>query len=224
MPTFVNEVETAWNTSTSPKTTGSIDVEAGDFLVCIGIINSNDRTISTPTNSGTALTWTQQQFSDSTNRIYLWTAPATANESITVSAVQPSAAQQYGIVVYAFRSSAGIGASSKHTTAQSGVPSLDITTTRPNSIVVFGIVDDVPVDGASRAYLTNAGAATERMYFLAAGRTHYSAYHANSGAIATYAVGLSAPGSQLYQMVAVELLGPVLFPTRTKYMTGGIVE
>ena len=113
----------------------------------------------------------------------------------------------FGLNVLTFRSSDGVGASSKDNVA-SGAPTLNLTTTQANSAIVVANGDWSATDGASRTWRTNAGALTEKTYdFQSAQFTVYGGYHADAGAIATYAVGLSAPGAQKYSIAAVEVKG-----------------
>lgn len=210
-PTFIQEAETAWNSSTSPKTTASFSVEDGDILVCFAIVEGNGMTFSTPTNTGTAFTWTLQQevsVSDYT-RVAIWTAPVTATQSNTVSVARGSGdvGNFYGVNVLTFRASDGIGASAK-TNVSSGAPTLNLTTTQANSAIVVANGDWNASDGTSRTWRANAGTLTEQTYFRDSSRyTVYGGYHADAGAVGTYAVGLSAPTGQKYSIVAVEITG-----------------
>lgn len=208
-PTFVTEVETAWNSSTTPKTTASISVQVGDILIAYAAKDANSDNLSTPTNSGTALTWTLQQSVDTASRceVRIWTATATAAESITVSfASTGGAGEWFGGAVQVWRSSDGVGASAAANAAGSA-PTLNITTTQANSAIAVLNADWEGADGASRAWRANAGTLTETTYFHELNRyTVYAGYHADAGSIGTYAVGLTTP-SQTYAIVAVEIKG-----------------
>ena len=216
-PSFIQEAETAWNTDTTPKTTGSFAVQIGDVLVAYAISENEGVVLSTPTNTGTALTWTARQIVNVTDYCYvgLWTTVATVAESITVSFARTGVGGLFGGNVLTFRGSSGVGASNK-TNVASGAPTLDLTTTLVNSAVVVANGDWNAGDGASRAWRTNAGAFTEQTYFRDSSLyTVYGGYHADAGAAGTYAVGLSAPTGQRYAIAAVEVKGTAV---------GGIVR
>ena len=90
----------------------------------------------------------------------------------------------------------------------SGAPTLNLTTTQANSAIVVANVDWTAVDGASRVWRTNAGMFKSRpIQFVSPNYTVYGGYHADAGALGTYAVGLSAPSTQRYVIGAVEVKG-----------------
>lgn len=210
-PTFIQEAETAWNTTTTPKTTGSFSIEASDVLVAFAITPDNLAQVSTPTNSGAALTWTLQQQVAVTSYTHtsVWTAIGDSSRSITVSFTRTGTNLVFGGNVLTFRGSDGVGASSKTNVDEpTNGPTLNLTTTQANSAIVVANGDWDALDGASRTWRTNAGALTEVSYFRnTVDYAIYGGYHANAEAIGTYAVGLSAPTTQKYSIVAVEVKG-----------------
>jgi hypothetical protein len=206
-PTFIQEVETVWNTTTSPKTTASFDVLAGDVLVAYSTNGeaSGDDSFGI---SGGSLTWTRQVsiITSSNSELAIWTAIVDTNKSMTVSFTS-SAAVAFGGSVSTFRGSDGIGATSS-TNVSGGAPTLNLTTTGVRSAIFVANGDWNAVDGSSRTWRTNAGTLTERSYYLDTGNyTEYGGYHADVTATGTYAVGLSAPGAQKYSLGAIEILG-----------------
>lgn len=212
-PTFIQEAETTWSQQAGQtKTTGSFTVQAGDVLVAYGMGENETVTLSV---SGGSLTWTLQQSIVLTGfaTMYVWTATVDTNKSMTVTVSKMDAVSivSFGVNVLTFRGSDGIGASSKEngTDAGSGTePSLNLTTTQANSAIVVANADWNAGDGTSRTWRTGAGTLTEQTYSLVTGAvTVYGGYHANAGAIGTYAVGLSAPVSQKYSIGAVEVKG-----------------
>jgi plastocyanin len=203
-PTFINEYETSWNSATTPKTTASFSVQAGDVLVASAMTEDAPITASI---SGGSLTWTQQQVVNVNGYGWLsiWTATVDINKTMTVTFTRGGRVGDYGGNVLQFRNARGIGASAKANVA-SGTPTLNLTTTQSNSAIVVANVDWTALSGASRTWRTNAGSFTERSYAAVSGAyTIYSGYHANAGLIGTYAVGLSAPAGQKYSIVAVEV-------------------
>lgn len=209
-PTFIQEAETTFDT-TADKTTASFNVVTNDILVACAIRES-DGTLSVLNIADSQtpdLTWTKRQevlvsgFTTAT----IWTATADFTGSMTVTLSDTEAGQKHGLNVLTFRSSDGVGASSK-TNVDGEAPTLDITTTQANSAIVVVNGDWNAADGTTRTWRANAGALTEQSYFRnASNYTIYIGYHADSGAVATYAVGLSAPAGQKYSIAACEIKG-----------------
>lgn len=217
-PTFIQEAETAWNSTTTPKTTASFAVQTGDVLVAIGVIADSNGVDDNLTVSGGGLVWTvptngRVKVSSYTGAV-IYTATATSATSITVSfasAGSPSA--WFGGNVLTFRGSTGVGQSAK-TNVLSGAPSVGITTTGANSAIVAVSGDWNAADGTVRTWLTvnsitpTVGNSLEVTYFRdAAQYTTYGAYWNDAGSAGAQTVGLSAPGSQKYSITAVEVLG-----------------
>jgi len=211
-PSFIQEAETAWNSSTSPKTTASFNVVAGDILAAFGVVDDSGNPANwAGTFSGGSLTWTNREIVSVSDYCHLQIATATvdADKSMTVSFTRTagSSTAWFGANVLTFRGSDGVGASAK-TNVASGAPTLNLTTTQANSAIVVANGDWVAADGASRTWRTNAGTLTEQTYFRDSARyTVYGGYHADAGAVGTYAVGLSAPSGQKYSIAAVEIKG-----------------
>lgn len=206
-PSFIQEAETAWNSGTTPKTTASFNVLAGDVLVAVAIVENNDRSLSAVT--GGSLTWTERQRVAVTDycQVAVSTATVDSDKSMTVSFAASAGSAYFGGNVFTFRGSDGVGASSK--TNASGAPSLGLTTTQVDSAIVVANGDWSTVDGTVRAWETvSAGVATEQTYFRdAAHYGVYAAYHADAGTAAAKTVGLTLPTGQKYSIVAVEVKG-----------------
>jgi hypothetical protein len=141
------------------------------------------------------------------------TATVDADKSMTVSSSESGIADpRFNLNVLQFRDSDGVGASVSNNTT--GTPSISITTTQDNSAVAVIIIDWNAADGASRTWLTvnsitpTSGNGGERTYFRNASfYTVYAAYWSDVGAAGAKTVGLSAPGSQQYSIIAVEVKG-----------------
>jgi hypothetical protein len=217
-PTFIQEAETAWNSTTTPKTTASFAVQTGDVLVAIGVIADSNGVDDNLTVSGGSLTWTvptngRVKVNQYTG-VVIYTATATSSTSITVSfasAASPSA--WFGGNVLTFRGSGGVGVSAK-TNVLSGAPSLSITPGAANSAIVAVSGDWAAADGTTRTWRTvngitpTSGNGLEVTYFRdAAQYTVYGAYWNDAGAAGAQTVGLSVPSGQKYSIVAVEILG-----------------
>lgn len=212
-PTFQAEYETAWNTTTTPKTTASVSVQTGDVLVAYSIVEDHS---SAPSVSGGSLTWTLAQEVNVTNftRVALWTTTATSTTSFTVSFARTATAKNFGGNVLVFRGSDGVGASNKTNTT--GAPSLSLTTSFANSIIVCVVGDWDADDGSTRTWRTVNGITpvaggtptTEPTYQnIASTYTVYAAYYTNAGAAGAKTVGLSAPSAMTYSIAAVEIRG-----------------
>ena len=204
-PTFIQEAETVWNTTTSPKTTASFNVLAADVLVAYAI-RENDSAGQDVTISGGSLDWFVVGAIDTNTsgftEVRVWAAYVDADKAMTVTFTGPGSSQ-FGGNVFTFRNSAGIGASA--TANASGAPSVNITTTAASSAVVVVNGDWNAVDGATRSWRLNA---TEKTYSFSSGAyTAYGGYHGNIGAAGTYAVGLSLPVGQEFSTIAVEVKG-----------------
>jgi hypothetical protein len=203
--TFLAEYESTWNDTTTPKTS-SITTAPGDALVALGLSEAGTNTALTTPTGGTGLTWTLRQ-SDvaSFEGAWLWTAIATTAETFTFSLARGVNARQWGFNVLKFGGVSAIGASNK-ATFNPGTPSVALTTTQANSAIVVGIADTSAKDGASRVWLTSAGAFTEQTYaFSSTIYTAYAGWYSNVGAVGSKTVGLSAPTSQTAGILAVEL-------------------
>ncbi|MGE0022120.1 MAG: hypothetical protein AB7S70_00625 [Hyphomicrobium sp.] len=220
-PTFIQATPTAFNSTTTPKTTASFDVLAGDVLVAYAF-KEDDTDGSSPItisdNTGGALTWTSRQEIDASNGTYcyvrVWTTVVDSNRSMTVSFARNTQAKFFGGCVQTWRGSSGAGTSAKNMpTTTNGAPTLDLTTTQANSAIAVAVADWNASDGASRTWRSGAGAITpggagETTYFRDADHyTLFAGYHADAGAIGTYAVGLTQPNAQRWSIAAVEVKG-----------------
>lgn len=227
-PTFIGEFETAWNVSTTPKTTASITAVANDVLVAIAVnegygdyTGSNDDWLADLVPSGGSLTWTQRQEVIVNDYTYatIYTAVVDSDKSMTVTFTRTGTVGSNALVLWwggnvlQFRGSDGVGASNK-TNVASGGPSLALTTTVDNSAVVSVSGDFAAVDGASRTWRTvngitpTSGNSLEVSYFRDASHyAVYGAYWSDVGAAGSKTVGLSAPSTQKYSICAVEVKG-----------------
>lgn len=203
-PSFIQEAETVWNTTTSPKTTAAFSVQTGDVLVAFGITGDQSASLAV---SGGSLTWTQAQFVNIASFCWtsIWTATATSSASITATFTRSgNTASWFGGNVLTFRGSDGVGASNK--TNGAGAPSLALTTTQNNSAVVVANSDWNAL-ATARTWRTTAGALTEQTYFAGSQYTVYGGFHADVSTAGSKTVGLSAPTGQAYAILAVEVKG-----------------
>lgn len=223
-PTFIQEAETAYNT-TSPKSTASFDVVAGDILVAFALA-SDDNLSPVISISGGSLTWTLHETQDTglgtSAYLRMWSAVVDSDKSMTVTFTRTGGVVQlYGGNVLTFRGSEGVGTTnSTNNGTGSGAPTMNITTASSSSAIIVANADWNAADGSSRTWRTNAGSLTELTYDRnAATHTFYGGYHANAGTAGTYAVGLSAPSGQRYVIGAVEVLGTSDAPPEAPSLT-----
>jgi hypothetical protein len=213
-PTFIQEAETAWNSSATPKTTAAVNVLAGDLLVAC-VVGSEEDDVIALSNSGAGLPWVQQRIVALPSHTWasVWTTTLAANRTaLSFIATRSGGSGYFGCNVLTFRGSGGVGASVGIT--GSAAPSLTITTTQATSAIVVVAGDWYARSGASRAWRTDAGALTEVTYYDSGGTryTIYMGYHADAGAVGAYAVGLTMPNDQKYSMAAIEITSSVPAP------------
>lgn len=212
-PTFVQEAETAWDTTTTPKSSGDFTTSTGDVVVAASIVEDN--IIGPPSQTGTNVTLTSQQEVLVTNYcdVEISAGVVSSGGTTSVSFARGANAGLFGGNALTFTGTDGIGASAK-TNFISGAPSLDITTTQDNSAIVVAVGDWNAVDGSSRTWRTvnsitpSSGNGYEVTYFRdSAHYTVYVAYYPDAGSAGTKTVGLSAPSGQKYSIVALEVKG-----------------
>jgi hypothetical protein len=208
-PSFIQSVQTVFNTTTDDKVTSSFSVQTGDILIAIGMAEDHGSEL---TVSGGSLTWNlvQDVLVSDYSRLTMWSAVASSSTSMTVT-FSRGTVRNFGGAVLVFRGSSGIGASSK--TNSTGAPSLGITTTADNSVIVCATDDWNAINGSSRTWrtvnsITPASGSGETTYVFNSGLfTNYVAYYSNSGTAGSKTVGLSAPTGQKYSIAAVEIKG-----------------
>lgn len=204
-PTFNADYEGAsWDTTTSPKTTGTFNIAANDFLVA-GLVDENFSTDNdySFSNSGTALTWTEQTYSwvnNSDCMVQTATAPVSASQTgITVSGTRAAgSADKFNIVVAHFSGSDGLGATNGAVGVTGASPSVSITTSFADSALFVIAADWGAQDGASRTWSTingftpTAANGQELVYFRnSLNYTVFAAYYPNVGAAGSKTIQIS---------------------------------
>lgn len=208
---FVTAYSVPFNTTTLTKTV-LVTVAAGDVLVILAETLTSGNTLSTPTGGG--LTYTLQQSIvavASENNVYLWTAVSASSQTFTLSITMAGVANNWGYTALRFSGIASVGVSNKGT-GSGTAPSISLTTTGSQSIIVAGD-SDFNASATAATYLTSAGTATEDLHDTSAGGgTFWCWHHANAGVTGAKTLGMSAP-TQNWAIVAVELrpssTGPV---------------
>lgn len=211
-PTRVSFIETAYNTTTSPKATSSFDVQSGDLIVIYGYTPIYETTLNTPTWTGSGTVTLQQSVNVvSYASTYCWTINVTATQTgRTISCASAGTSFIWGFNATIWRNHGGIGVSNKATTT--GAPSLALTGSA-NSAMQVGVNDWNGINGSSRTWRTvNGSAMTEAdyTYVTDAGSgyyTIYSGYSPDIGSASSKTLGLSAPSGQQYAIIGIEILG-----------------
>lgn len=214
-PTFVQKAETAWGTTTTPKSTTSFDDLVGDILVSLGGAAGGEQTAVIPTLTGETFTGlesvgTALATARADGRV---ATVASAGTGDVVSEAASGTTVKFGANVLTFRDSDGVGAHSS-VNGGSGAPSRTITTTQDNSAIAVISVDWNAVDGTTRTWRTvngitpTVGNGLELTYFRdSVAYTVYVAYYSDAGTAGSKTVGLTAPVGQTYSVVAIEIKG-----------------
>jgi hypothetical protein len=125
--------------------------------------------------------------------------------------------------VLRFSDSDGVGASNKENGTDGGSgtePSLGLTTTQDNSAIVQ-IIGDWTANAGTRTYRSISGATHTEQSNYADGTSYAShgGYYDDVGTAGAKTVGMSAPVSMKYAIIAVEVKGTVSGPTITAQPT-----
>ncbi|MEI9808617.1 MAG: hypothetical protein WDO16_12545 [Bacteroidota bacterium] len=187
-------------------TTSSVNsltgVAAGRLLVLVTTGELHSSTYCTVTSSP-SITWTKQVDAEAHNSgdAEIWTAVYSAGGNITITSDWPGASRQAAVCYVISGQESTLGGASAYGTSQSA-PSVSITTTRANSIIIGGVSDWNAVDGTTR---TLRDGATETFYYrYATAYTTYGFYKA-AATVTSYTEGLTAPTGQSAGTVLYEI-------------------
>lgn len=211
-PTFVAESESAWNTTTSPKVSGSLSVTTGDVLLdCIGDENFTTAENYTTTNSGTAQTWTEYRpavtnNSDCSAQIHAAISTVTASLTVTSTRAAGDTGDMWGKNVLQYTGTAGIGATANSNSAQS----VSITVSADSSIVAIVADWSAQSWGATtRPWISTGGvgAPIEMSYFNSGPDYTVGIARWEGVPAGTYTVGLTGLGGTGFCIQAIEVKG-----------------
>ncbi|HUS26088.1 MAG TPA: hypothetical protein VMY99_01950 [Nevskiaceae bacterium] len=213
-PTFVASYTVAsYLTTTTPKT-ASVTTQAGDVVVIYAGTEDQFSSLTTPTGNGLTFALQQTVAVASFSTAYIWTAIDNVGGTNWTLSIDVVNSQEWGFTCLVFRDSDGIGLSTRTNVTGPAAPSLDIVTTQDNSAIITYNADWSASDGTSRTWRTvnsitpTNGNGLELNYERdAAHYTIYGAYYNDAGTAGTKTVGLSAPATQKYTIVAVEVRG-----------------
>ena len=195
-------------TGTSSTVHPLTSVPAGALLVLVTMGELHSSTYCS-VSSSPSLTWTKRVDAEANNSgdAEIWTAVNPTLGNITVTSDWPGAANQASVCYVITGQESTLGGAGAYGTSQSA-PSVAITTTRANSIVLGGISDWNAINGSSRTY-RNSSSITERLYHrVSSAFTAYS-FSKSATTINTYTEGLTAPTGQSAGTVLYEVRGPV---------------
>lgn len=201
-PTYVGEAyEATWSSTTSPKTSSSISVTAGDLLVAVAGGSSSNGALTISDSAG--LTWTTlANTTGSKSPIRAYYATVATTGSLTVTVTRASGSSYYGFNVVQFRTHGGVGATN-NTANGSGAPSVSFTTTGANSAVVW-INGDIGSGSSSGTWRSVNGTPTV-IFEGTPSSTFHAATWTDAGTAGAKTLGLSAP-SQDWSAIAIEVL------------------
>jgi hypothetical protein len=220
-PTFVTTAATVYNDAASPKAVTGFTVAVGDIIIAKASAENGDTSFpNLPSGSGTAtisaftalanLLGTGGASDGDKPRTAIWWAEVTSVAGGTSAGVSLSASgtAHWGFRAEVWRDSDGVGTVFSGS-ADGSAPSVTASTAQADSAITWQNNDWNALDGASRVYReSTAGTFTEETYYYDSARyTVYGGYHANAGAAGSKTIGLSAPGSQRWALVGVEVKG-----------------
>jgi hypothetical protein len=202
--TIADQDATTGTTSTSHSFTS---VAPGALLVLVTMGELHSSTYC-DVSSSPSLTWTKRVDAEAHNSgdAEVWTAVYTAGGNITITSDWLFAANQASYCYVITGQESTLGGASATGNSQSA-PSVNITTTRSNSLIVGGIADWNAVNGSSRTY--RDGSVTERMYHFVTGSFTAYAFDRSAASVTTYTEGLSAPTGQSGGTVLYEIRPPI---------------
>lgn len=142
-PTLISYTETSWVGNVSSVTTASLSWDTGDVIVCLmASAGANTLSWSTPTTTGTGLTFTLAKGHNTTATdcgAAIYTAVAAATSSGTVTEAPTSSFTNHiGLGVYVARGSAGVGSSALGTGTGRTV---SLAPTGADGMIVWGAFD-----------------------------------------------------------------------------------
>lgn len=190
-------------TSASGATSHSLtSVPAGALLV---VSTTSGGTTTNCTVSGGSLTWTKRPDASLTQsgNAEIHTAVFTAGGSITVTSNWGTRPQSSVCYVLTNQESTLNGVA--HVANNQGAPSVSVTTSRANSILIVATSDWNAIDGNTRSY---RGSEIERNYHrVGTGTSKYTGYnyYRTTSAVTSYTVGLTTPSTMKAGTAVLEI-------------------
>ena len=194
----------------STLTTSSFTPASGDVIVVKAVTESSAQSMDTPTDTQ-GNTYTLRATDTTFNHCWvgLWTAVAGSATNMTVS-VTRSFSGWHSIVVEDWANAALAGTPATNgTKTGTGTPSTTLTTTQDNSALSWCNGDWSANDPSGRTYDPTSGTPTEDgLHDTHLDPFDYVAYYAwqPCGTAGSQTFGLTAPGSQTWSMLGIEIL------------------
>jgi hypothetical protein len=195
---------------TSTLTTSSFTPDAGDVIVVKGQIDDSATNLNTPTDSQ-GNTYTLRASDATAGHVWagLWTAVAGSATSMTVSVTIAGAGAHWHSMTVEDWTNAALDATpvTNGTKTGSGTPSSTIVTSQANSMVSWCCGDWDANDPSGRTYNTTSATPTEDGLHDES-PSFYVAYYTwqPAGTAGSQTLGLTAPGSQTWTLLGVEIL------------------
>ena len=139
-PTLISYTETAWNTATTPKSTGAVSWQSGDILVYL-TASEGAHLPGLPT-SPAALTFTPQQITNNNGCFGQIATCIAASSGSDIFTAALAGGGEWGFAVWVFRGSTGVGHSTKSSLGGSAAnESTSLTSLQADSAIVWGCFD-----------------------------------------------------------------------------------
>jgi len=217
MPTLVTSyfAESSKSGDTSTLNTPSFTPANGEVIVVKAATWDSGTPSGTP--SGGSQTFTQQATAAPggfNGYVTIFTAVVSGSPGSMAVTLSAPAGSCYHTMVVERWTSATLAATPAVSSPinGSGTPSATITTTAANSIVTWGSMDENSNDPASRAYLSGATEDGLGDAHTQTSSVHYYAYQTAASA-GSQTIGLSAPGSQAWTMIGIEIKNQAAAPS-----------
>lgn len=223
---FVTSYDTGWVATGSPKTV-SVTVAAGDFLAVLAGSGASNQIHATPTGGSLAYSFRSSSGVNlaNLNSVVVFTAPAPAAQSFTLSmAISPSTAA-WGFIVLQFSGVAGTGGTTSDSNPVASAPSSVLTATAKDSAVAM-IDTDWNTNVVADVYRTTDAGTFTNVLKISNGSygAAWAGYYLNAGAAGAKTIGMSAPNNQKWSMVSVELQPVVTAPLYRRPSLGALTQ
>lgn len=213
-PTVVQVIPGNYNTNsslTSVATSSSIHITINDDLSVCGFTEDSGIAglMSISGQGANGLTWTKRQQFNTTSNVgavmYTATATSTGQTIVAMNRANTNATHN-SFDFFEFSNDGGFGNTSGSTNT-TGAPTVNLTTTAADSLVIGCIGDWSAAAGAS-TWRTGFGSFTKSTDYDGSTVGDYSiheGYHPDATTASTQAVGVTIPASEKYTIMALEI-------------------
>lgn len=209
-PSLISSTEAvALTRDNGPTVSAAIAVQTGDIVVCKIISEDSGSVPTAVTDVGTQLTWTQRATTGAVaSREYAMIYTATVSAGVT--SIQTSFNTSNNVNCRASITNVWRGAQLAGTPATnatktgSGAPSATVTTVAADSMVDW-ICGDWNVGTGAATYRSSAVEEFRRAITSPSAIMQYEGAHQTAAVAGSQTIGLSAPGSQLWAMLGIEV-------------------